>query len=369
MNQKNRIEELTKPLLYWYAQNKRVLPWREDKNPYHIWISEIMLQQTRVEAVKGYYARFLERLPQVEDLAGVAEDELMKLWQGLGYYNRARNLKKAAEMIVREYHGRFPEEYEEILNLPGIGEYTAGAIASIAFGKAVPAADGNVYRIYTRLFADDSDITQDKVRKKIRREMENAVPKKCPGEFNQAWMDLGAVICLPNGAPLCAECPVANWCLARERGDMTVFPVKSPKKKRKIQDRTVFLLEYQGKYLIQQRPEKGLLAGLWEFPAQEGRLSPEQLKPLLQKWNIDAGEVELLGSGKHIFSHVEWHMLGYMVHLKQIPQELQEGMVLSSVEQIQDKYSIPSAFSVYLKEIYSRREQERVDGKETTLQE
>lgn len=355
MNQQDRLGEVTAPLLYWYAQNKRVLPWREDKEPYHIWISEIMLQQTRVEAVKGYYNRFLERLPHVRDLAEVTEDELMKLWQGLGYYNRARNLKKAAEMIERECHGRFPEEYEELLRLPGIGEYTAGAIASIAFGKPEPAADGNVYRIYTRLFADDSDITQEKVKKRIREEIKEAVPEKCPGEYNQAWMDLGAVICLPNGAPLCMECPVSKWCLAQERGDMTVFPVKSPKKKRKIQDRTVFLLEYQGKYLIQQRPKKGLLAGLWEFPAQEGRISPEQITSFLEKWNVDADEVELLGSGKHIFSHVEWHMLGYMVHLKELPQELQEGMVLSSVEQIQDKYSIPSAFSVYLEEIFLRQ--------------
>lgn len=353
MNQQDRIGEITAPLLHWYAKNKRVLPWREDKNPYHIWISEIMLQQTRVEAVKGYYARFLERLPQVEDLAEVGEDELMKLWQGLGYYNRARNLKKAAEMIAGEYHGRFPEEYEELLRLPGIGEYTAGAIASMAFGKPVPAVDGNVYRIYTRLFADGSDIMQGKVRKRIREEIKAVVPEKCPGEYNQAWMDLGAVICLPNGAPLCRECPIRTWCLAKERGDMTVFPVKASKKKRKVQDRTVFLLEYQGKYLIQQRPEKGLLAGLWEFPAQEGRLSPEQLRLFLEKWNVDADGVELLGSGKHIFSHVEWHMKGFYVKLERAfeRQKLPPSVIFVSRDELSQSYALPTAFRFYLKQI------------------
>lgn len=354
MKQSNKLQEIVSSLLAWYQENKRNLPWREDKNPYHIWISEIMLQQTRVEAVKGYYARFLERLPKVEDLAEVPEDELMKLWQGLGYYNRARNLKRAAQMVVQEYGGSFPTEYEELKKLPGIGEYTAGAIASMAFGKPVPAVDGNVYRIYTRLFADDSDIMQGKVRKKIQTEVAAVVPPDCPGAFNQAWMDLGAMICVPNGQPLCEECPISKCCMAKEKGRMLEFPVKAQKKPRKIQDRTVFLMEYQGKYLIQQRPEKGLLAGLWEFPSQEGKLSLEQIKPLLQEWKVDLKQVELLGSGKHIFSHVEWHMLGYLVHLKYLPPELCEGMVLASAEQIQGKYSIPSAFSAYLKEIFER---------------
>lgn len=356
MKQGNKLQEIVHPLLVWYQKNKRSLPWREDKNPYHIWISEIMLQQTRVEAVKGYYARFLERLPSVEDLAEVPEEELMKLWQGLGYYNRARNLKKAAQMLVQEYDGSFPMEYEALQKLPGIGEYTAGAIASMAYGKKVPAVDGNVYRIYTRLLADDSDIMQGKVRKEIQTEVAAIVPSESPGEFNQALMDLGATICLPNGQPLCEACPVRAWCMAWEEGRMLDFPVKAKKKPRKIQDKTIFLLEYQGKYLIQQRADKGLLAGLWEFPSQEGKLSVEQLKPQLEEWGIGFGQVELLGSGKHIFSHVEWHMLGYLIHLKYLPQELKEGFVLSSAEQIQGKYSIPSAFSSYIEEIMRRSE-------------
>lgn len=345
------MQEIVEPLLQWYIENKRNLPWRQTRNPYYIWLSEIMLQQTRVEAVKGYYARFLERLPRVEDLARVSDDELMKLWQGLGYYNRARNLKKAASVIIEEYAGEFPKEYDKLLALPGIGEYTAGAIASIAFGQRVPAVDGNVYRIYTRLFADSRDITQGKVRKEIRNAVAEVVPQKSAGEFNQALMDLGAGICLPNGMPLCEKCPVAKWCQASKEGNMLEFPVKPKKKPRKIEERTVFLLEYQGKYLIQQRPDKGLLAKLWEFPSQEGKLSIQELTPLLHDWGVDMDCVELLGSGKHIFSHVEWHMLGYLIHLEQIPETLQGSLVLSSVEQIDNKYSIPSAFSIYLQKI------------------
>lgn len=348
------MHRMVKPLLEWYGKYKRELPWRQDTEPYHVWISEIMLQQTRVEAVKEYYIRFLKHLPEVRALAQVPEDELMKLWQGLGYYNRARNLKKAAQVIEQEYQGEFPEEYELLLKLPGIGEYTAGAIASIAFGKRVPAVDGNVYRIYTRYFADSSDITKGKVRKRIRDEVGGALPEKCAGEFNQALMDLGATICIPNGQPLCGECPAANWCMAGKQGNMLDFPVKAEKKPRKIQERTVFLLEYQGKYFIQQRPEKGLLAGLWEFPSQEGTLSLEEIKSGLQDAGAGFAEIELLGKGKHIFSHVEWHMLGYLVHLVELPQDIVSGGVLSTVEQIQNKYSIPSAFSVYLEEILRR---------------
>ncbi|MDD7402474.1 MAG: A/G-specific adenine glycosylase [Butyribacter sp.] len=349
------MKEVVQPLLQWYAKNKRSLPWRETKNPYHIWISEIMLQQTRVEAVREYYFRFLQRLPSVEDLAMVSDDELMKLWQGLGYYNRARNLKKAANVIVEEHGGSFPEKYEELLQLPGIGEYTAGAIASIAFGEPVPAVDGNVYRIYTRLKADKSDIMQGKTKKKIREEIAGIVPQRQSGEFNQAWMDLGAEICIPNGMPLCDKCPLSSYCMARRQQNMLDFPVKTKKKPRRIEEKTVFLLEYQGKYLIQQRPDKGLLAGLWEFPSQEGKLSLKEVSSFVKKWGGDAGQIELLGSGKHIFSHVEWHMLGYRIHLEQIPEELKENLVLSSVEELDKKYSIPSAYSVYLQKIFSDR--------------
>ncbi|MCD7824701.1 MAG: A/G-specific adenine glycosylase [Clostridiaceae bacterium] len=350
---KKKMQEIVAPLLRWYAVEKRALPWREGRDPYSIWISEIMLQQTRVEAVKGYYQRFLQKLPCVSALAAVSDDELMKLWQGLGYYNRARNLKKAAQQIVEKHGGVFPEKYEQLLLLPGIGEYTAGAIASIAFGQRVPAVDGNVYRIYTRICEDHSDITQASVKKRIRGEVAKIVPADSAGEFNQALMDLGAGVCLPNGMPLCDGCPVAAFCGAGENGTYQEFPYKPPKKPRKVEERTVFLLEYHGSYLIQQRPEKGLLAGLWEFPSEQGKLTVGQVRERLAEWESDGSEIELLGAGKHIFSHVEWHMHGYRIHLQHLPEQLTEGMVLASVKQIQSRYSIPSAYSVYLKQILS----------------
>ena len=350
-----KMKEIVEPLLQWYDENKRDLPWRHGKNPYHIWLSEIMLQQTRVEAVKGYYARFLETVPQIKDLAVLSEDVLMKLWQGLGYYNRARNLKKAAQQIMTDYDGIFPKTYEEILKLPGIGEYTAGAVASIAFDERVPAVDGNVYRIYTRLCADDADVMQGKIRKRIRKEIAELVPEGKAGAFNQAWMDLGATVCLPNGQPVCAKCPLAMFCMAHKEERELEFPVRAPKKARRIEERTVFLLEYQNRYCIQKRPDKGLLAGLWEFPSQSGSVSPEELQKLLQEWDAEASEIELLGNRKHIFSHVEWRMLGYLVHLQSLPEILRESMVLSTTTQLREKYSIPSAFSGYLEAIYDHK--------------
>ena len=202
------IRKAVKPLLQWYEQNKRVLPWRSDPTPYHVWVSEIMLQQTRVAAVLGYYARFMQALPDVKTLAEVDEDELMKLWQGLGYYNRARNLKKAARVIMEKFSGTFPNTYEDILSLPGIGEYTAGAVASIGFGIPVPCVDGNVLRVLTRLIGDDSDITKPETKRFLRDALLMAIPKENPAAFNQALMELGALVCVPNGAPDCENCPL-----------------------------------------------------------------------------------------------------------------------------------------------------------------
>ncbi len=369
--------ELCRALMDWYDGHARDLPWRVPEreggrpDPYHVWISEIMLQQTRVEAVKRYYRRFLGRLPGVRELAEVPEDELMKLWQGLGYYNRARNLQKAAREIVECYGGEFPREYQRLLDLPGIGEYTAGAIASIAFGECVPAIDGNVYRIYTRLLEDDSDITKAAFKKRIRRDIGEKIPEDRPGSYNQAWMDLGACVCLPNGEPLCEQCPLARWCLARQHGSARFYPVKPDKKKRAQQEKTVLLLEYQGRYLIQKRPPKGLLAGLWEFPLREGKLSPEELTQLLKQWGLAAEEIELLGRGEHVFSHVEWHMLGYLVHLSgrpsfgedlplreqflQMEEELLQGReqaVWVTPQDMEKHYSIPSAFTNYYKRLF-----------------
>lgn len=356
------MKRIVKPLMDWYEQNARVLPWRQDATPYHVWLSEIMLQQTRVEAVKEYYRRFLERLPEVQDLAAVDEEELMKLWQGLGYYNRARNLQKAAKIICEKYGGDFPTEYEEWLSLPGIGEYTAGAVVSIAFGKKEPAVDGNVYRIYTRLQADETDITKMELKKRVRRDIAEILPDD-PGKFNQALMDLGASICLPNGLPLCDSCPIARYCQAHQTGTELAYPVKPAKKQRRIEERTIFLMEYQDKYFIQKRPDQGLLAGLWEFPGQDGYLEPEHVSRSLQDMGVsdarDGDEISLVGRSKHVFSHVEWHMLGYEIHLANLPAELQETLqetgVFTTLQDLQEHYSIPSAFAFYLEHLLSKK--------------
>ncbi|MDO4166174.1 MAG: A/G-specific adenine glycosylase [Eubacteriales bacterium] len=350
------MKEIVKPLLAWYQENARVLPWRQEPSPYHVWLSEIMLQQTRVEAVKEYYRRFLEHLPTVQDLAEVEEEELLKLWQGLGYYNRVRNLQKAAQIICTQYGGIFPTEYHAWLALPGIGEYTAGAVVSIAFGKKEPAVDGNVYRIYTRLRTDGTDITKTELKKRVRQELLEIMPED-PGGFNQALMDLGAMVCLPNGTPLCDQCPLQTYCKAHQAGTELSYPVKPSGKPRRIEKRTVFLLEYQGRYLLQKRPDRGLLAGLWEFPGQEGHLTLEQVMDGLQDLGVSAdghtSDITLIGKAKHIFSHVEWHMLGYEIHLSAISDKLRDHGVFCTLSELRDTYSIPSAFAVYLKYLFS----------------
>ena len=341
-------------LLAWYDVHKRELPWRDCGDPYKIWVSEVMSQQTRIEAMKPYYDNWMRLFPTLEDLAKASEDEVVHAWQGLGYYSRANNLKRAAIEIEERFHGEFPRTYQEILSLPGIGEYTAGAIASIALGEAVPAIDGNVYRIYTRLFEDGSDITKAAFKRQLRSELLLTIPSKAPGIYNQAWMDLGATICQPNGAPLCDKCPFVSRCQAHIHDSWSAFPVKPPKKKRRIEEKTVILLEYQGTYLVQKRPPKGLLAGLWEFPSQEGFVSTEELQKLLEQWDTSASDIELLGKGKHIFSHIEWHMIGYLIHLKQAPSiPLSEDSIWVTAEKMQREYSIPSALRLYYSKIIS----------------
>ena len=228
--------DLSGSLLHWYDYNKRLLPWRENKDPYRIWISEIMLQQTRVEAVKPYFDRFMEALPTVYDLAEVEDDRLMKLWEGLGYYNRARNLKAAAQTIVQEYGGQLPADYDKLLSLKGIGMYTAGAIGSIAFELQVPAVDGNVLRVLARLWGDDSDILKDKTKKDMGRRIMEFMPEDRPGDFNQALIELGATVCVPNGKPLCDQCPWDTVCRAYKEDLIDKLPVKTPKKANKRVD-------------------------------------------------------------------------------------------------------------------------------------
>ena len=258
----NQLDQLPIPLLQWYRENARVLPWRSDPTPYHVWVSEIMLQQTRVAAVLDYYRRFMEALPTVADLAAVEEDRLMKLWQGLGYYNRARNLQKAARQVAEDFGGAFPDTYEGLLTLSGVGEYTAGAIASIAFGVPVPAVDGNVLRVVARISGDGGDIARPDTKARMRAALQAVLPVDAPGDFNQALMELGATVCLPNGAPLCDRCPAADFCTARREERTGELPVKAAKKARRIEARTVFLIFWEKKVALRRRPGLGLLAGL-----------------------------------------------------------------------------------------------------------
>ena len=328
------LETLVLPLLVWYREKARVLPWRSHPTPYHVWVSEIMLQQTRVHAVLDYYKRFLEALPAVADLAACPPDHLMKLWQGLGYYSRARNLQKAAQVIMTDHGGEFPIDYAAIRALPGVGDYTAGAISSIAFGLPEPAVDGNVLRVVTRITGDRRDVTRPETKKAVTEALRAVMPLDCPGDFNQALMELGATVCLPNGAPLCDGCPAKDFCAARREGTAQELPVKPPKRERRVEERTVYIIFREGKVALRKRPEKGLLAGLWEYPNEP---SP---------WPCPvAGAVEFAATGKHIFTHMEWHMTAYTVAAQ--GEDLPEGWVWADRGELAGRYSVPSAFAPF----------------------
>lgn len=331
------------PLLRWYDGHKRALPWRGTGDPYKVLVSEIMLQQTRVAAVIPYYRRWMEELPAVDALASVDERRLMKLWQGLGYYSRARNLQKAARMIIEQFGGRFPEEYEELLKLPGVGEYTAGAVASIAFGQAVPAVDGNVLRVAARLSGDDGDILAPGVRRRFRERIGAVIPPDRPGAFNQAMMDLGAMICLPGGTPACGRCPLAGQCEAERLGLQDALPVRKKKAARRVEDLTVFLLLRDGRAAVRRRADRGLLAGLWEFPHVTGTLDEKAAGKALESWGLTAVEWRKKLAARHIFTHVEWNMTGYLL------KTAGDGRGLAWVDRAAlEALAIPSAFTKFL---------------------
>ncbi len=394
-NGSNETKEIIPYLLHWYDYNRRILPWREDPTPYHVWVSEIMLQQTRVEAVRGYYDRFLASLSDVKALAEAEEEVLLKLWEGLGYYNRVRNMQKAARILVEQYGGEMPADYEIIHSLPGIGEYTAGAIASIAFGLPYPAVDGNVLRVLSRITGSEEDIAKDKTKQAVREELLRIMPKRS-GDFNQSLMELGATVCLPNGKPLCEQCPVMHLCKAFHEGRETELPVKSGKKERRIEKRTVYLITCGGKIMLHRREKKGLLAGLWEFPNALTEGKGPGVKELRTKLQTElqtavAGATKLTVTkgkkAKHIFSHIEWHMEGICIQaevtgaaasgredaekrenlperLKKIAecltgkQKAPEDAVFVTVSELKDRYAVPSAFEAYVKEILKSEEQE-----------
>ena len=333
----NPLEQMVIPLLDWYRENARDLPWRRTEDPYQILLSEVMLQQTRVAAVIGYYHRFLETAPTVETLAGLEEDVLLKLWQGLGYYNRARNLQKMAKTVMAEHGGRFPDTYEGLLGLPGVGEYTAGAVSSIAFGRCEAAVDGNVLRVVTRLTADPSDITKTETKRRIAADLKNVMPVEFPGRFNQALMELGATVCLPNGAPQCDRCPVAHLCEAHQKEDYS-FPCKPPKKARKVEEKPVYLLFWEGQVALRRRLDRGLLAGLYEYP--DSLAGTEQTEP------------EYVGQATHIFTHKEWNMKGYAA--RSLDGSLPEDCFWAGLQDWRHTYSIPSAFGAFTHYIEKR---------------
>lgn len=333
------FQALPGALLPWYRRNKRLLPWRADRDPYHVWISEIMLQQTRVEAVKNYYARFLNTLPSVEDLANADDALLHKLWEGLGYYSRVRNLKKAAQIIMTQYGGTFPGKYKEILALPGVGEYTAGAVCSIAFDMPTPAVDGNVLRVVSRLTNDATPVDKPTFKKSVQSSLAKIYPEEA-GEFTQALMELGATVCGPNRKPDCENCPCKVFCVGYAEGNAQLLPVRSPKRGRRMEELTVFILRCGDVYALEKRPSKGLLADLWQFPNVSGLLETQPALAEVERMGLKPKEITRQVEKNHIFTHVEWCMRGVYVEVK----EINDGYTWLTARQIETQAALPTAF-------------------------
>lgn len=344
------LEEIVVPLLSWYDRQARVLPWRSEPTPYRVWVSEIMLQQTRVEAVKPYYERFLQTLPTVKDLAEADEETILKLWEGLGYYSRVRNMQKAAIQVMEEYGGQFPADQKALLKLKGIGPYTAGAVGSIAFGLPIPAVDGNVLRVISRITADASDISLQATKKEWEERLTEIMPLDFPGDLNQALMELGATVCLPNGAPKCGICPVRKYCEAYRKNQTTLYPVKAEKKARTQEYLNVFFCVDGNKIAIGKRPKKGLLSGLWELPNGKREMAPPAI---LQEMGILKAELIPMKGQKHIFTHVEWHMDCYFV---KVSERTDSDLLWLTKEEAEANYALPSAFKKIWQEGFKRME-------------
>jgi len=351
MPQQPTIARIAPPLLRWYAQNARDLPWRHGHDPYRVWVSEIMLQQTRVEAAKPYYLRFLQRLPTLADLAAAPEEELLKLWEGLGYYSRARNLQKAARLVTERLGGRMPDTAEGLRRLPGIGDYTAGAVASIAFGRREACVDGNVLRVFARLRADQSDVSAPAVRRDLAAEIARDMPP-CPGDFNQALMELGALVCLPGGEPLCGACPLAALCRGRELGVQRALPVKAPKPARLVTRRCILVLRDSAGRVALRRRAQGPLKGMWELPGADladgaPDLDAAQVLARAAALGFGAAEALPLGPARHVFTHREWQMQGWLVLCPAPFGPPPEGWVWAGPRQLEETYALPAAFRAY----------------------
>lgn len=375
------LNEIVCPLLEWYEKEHRILPWRLSKNPYYIWISEIMLQQTRVEAVKPYFERFITAFPTIEDVALAEEDRLLKMWEGLGYYNRVRNIQKAARLVVEHYNGKLPADYEELKKLPGIGNYTAGAVSSIAYNISAPAVDGNVMRVISRIEERTEDIMKQSARTAVENALMEVMPENKAGDFNQALMELGATVCVPNGAPNCQQCPVAAFCGAYAHGRIDELPVKARKKPRKIEERTILLIQDGDRVALHKRENKGLLAGLYEFPNLLKKMTEEEAIDYVKNLNLIPLKIQRLEDAKHIFSHIEWHMAGYSVKVASLDSEnviadtqkddynidiehttngiKRNDFIFVDQRETEDIYTIPAAFGAYTKYMNIRLGQEK----------
>lgn len=338
-----KMKQLLPLLTKWYQENKRDLPWRRTKDPYCIWVSEIMLQQTRVEAVKPYFQRFIKTLPTVKDLAEAEEETILKLWEGLGYYSRVRNMQVAARQVMEHFGGSLPGDYENLRSLKGIGAYTAGAISSIAFGLPYAAVDGNVLRVLSRIFLDPRDISLEATKKYWKEEIEAVLTGEMASDVNEGWMEIGATVCLPNGEPKCGNCPFREYCGAYSKNLVSSYPVKSEKKSRSIENLQVIFLTDGTRVAIRKRG-KGLLANLWELPNGEGEIS---LPFLLQSWGILEGEIVPMRHRKHVFTHIQWEMDCYFVQTKSTENT---PFLWLEPDRITEEYALPSAFRAVWKE-------------------
>lgn len=338
-----KLQMIVPPLLAWYEQNKRDFAWRQEINPYGVWVSEIMLQQTRIAAVIPYYERFMARFPTVQDLAEAEDDVLLKLWEGLGYYRRAHHLKKAAQMVVERFHGCFPTHFEDLLQLPGVGRYTAGAIASICGREPVPAVDGNVLRVLCRYLNQKVNLLDPLCKSVVEEQLASIIPLDRPGTFNEALMELGEVICLPNGKVPCEQCPLCDTCEANQMHTQEQLPIRQKKAERRTEMYTIFVFHCGTKTALVRRQEKGLLANMWGLPMVKGHLTREEVEKRFGKESF----VQELGDYKHIFSHCEWHMTGYSILLK----EADSAYEWVTKEQLLKDYPVPTAFSYYIKQI------------------
>ena len=334
------LQTIAEPLLLWFDQNKRPLPWRQDKAPYHVWISEIMLQQTRIEAVIRYYTRFMDALPDIESLSKVDDDVLMKLWEGLGYYSRARNLKKAALRIMENFGGSFPDNYADLRTLPGIGEYTAGAIASICFDEKVPAVDGNVLRVIARLQGSRENVLLPQTKKAVAEQLKSIMPEQA-GAFNEALMELGELVCLPNGLPLCDHCPLHEQCTAYRDNLTAELPVRIKEMKRRRADLSVFIITSpDGRIAVEKRPDSGLLSGMYQLPNVDGFHDEQKLTEVLSDWQLTPISLSFIKKAKHVFTHIDWYMKGYRVKVT----EPGGSFLWVTEEELESACPLPTAF-------------------------